>query len=221
MKPNIARILCGAALVAAVASGPVAAQNAAIDTAITLTSPSDVAARRVSLIMEVWGTKTLPTAQSTVTIGVENPIFGGTPNTARVDLYHADMSNGQTNEGYFYVAGPISLNRVVFLNPGHQGTCDWNDIPGGYGVTALFNLLLTNGYSVFAMNMPACGQSWEHDALYADYGEIAMGYFIEPIVQAINYMQAHYSFANYNITGLSGGGWTSDVAPAIEIRLQL
>jgi pimeloyl-ACP methyl ester carboxylesterase len=190
----------------------------AIDTGITIASPADIFAKRAALITQIWGTSSLPTTQPQVTIGIANP-FPDLTNVVRVDQYTASMSNGQSNTSNLYLAAS-SNGRVVILNPGHQGTCDWTAFWPGYGVEQALQALLNAGYSVFAMNMPSCGDWWEHSAMFAYYGNVAMGYFIEPAIQAMNYWDANGFFANYNFVGFSGGGWTAVVLAALDPRIE-
>jgi hypothetical protein len=168
----------------------------------------------------VWGTASLLPTLPTVTNNIANP-FPSFTNITRVDQYDASMSNGQSNTSNFYLAGPVSSNRMVILNPGHQFTCDWTAFASGYRIREVLQALLNDGHSVFAMNMPACGNATQHAALFARYGDMAMSYFIEPLVQALNYFDANYSFLSYDIVGLSGGGWTATIAPALDTRIQI
>jgi pimeloyl-ACP methyl ester carboxylesterase len=154
-----------------------------------------------------------------VTIGVTNTLPGLT-NLLRVDQYTASMSNGQSNTSNLYLAAS-SNGRVVILNPGHQFTCDWTAFLPVYQVQPALQALLEAGYSVFAMNMPGCGIVAVHNALFASYGNAAMGYFIEPAIQAMNYWDANKSFADYNFVGFSGGGWTTVVIAALDPRIQI
>jgi len=185
----------------------------------TITSPADIVSRRTTLINQAWGTPTLPTTLPTVTTGIANPFPGY--NVARVDQYVASMSNGQTNTSNFYWASNPTNNRVVILNPGHANTCDWTSIFAGYQIQPTLQGLLGAGYNVFAMNMPACGNSITHNALFTSYGNTAMSYFFEPAVQAMNYWDANYTFRDYNMTGLSGGGWTTTILPALDTRVKI
>ena len=184
----------------------------------TITSPADIASRRNILINQLWGTSTLPTTLPTVTQNIGNPF--PSYNVARVDQYVASMSNGQTNTSNFYLANSPNNNRVVILNPGHQYTCDWTAFETGYLMQPTLQALLAAGYNVFAMNMPGCGSASEHVGLFSSYGNTAMSYFFEPAVQAMNYWDANYAFRDYNMAGLSGGGWTTTILPALDTRIK-
>lgn len=189
----------------------------------TLTGPDDVVNRRTQLINLSWGTSCwtpcLPVTLPTVTTGISNPF--PSYNVARVDQYVASMSNGQSNTSNLYNANSPNNGRVVILNPGHQGTCDWTAFSAGYRVQPMMQALLAAGYSVFAMNMPGCGSTVAHMALFSSYSSLAMQYFFEPAIQAMNYWDANTSFSRYDATGLSGGGFTTGVLPALDARVKI
>jgi|SRR5215469_8603641 len=195
------------------------AQAHAIDDSVTIGAIDDVTARRQALIQDSFGLPVLPTTQSSVTT-IANPLPGLT-NVARVDQYLATESGNQTNVSNLYVAGPIANGRMVALNPGHQGTCDWSQFYPGYNVQPLLQGLLSAGYSVLALNIPACGYTDQHVALFTAFGDQGMHYFHEPMIQAINYMVGHQMFSDYNIVGLSGGGWTATTVAAIDPRIHI
>jgi hypothetical protein len=77
------------------------------------------------------------------------------------------------------------------------------------------------------MGSYVCGDWNAHVALFTTYGDLAMQYFLEPLVQVINYLQAAppsyfpdgIKFSDYNISGLSGGGWTCTVYAALDVRI--
>ena len=116
----------------------------AIDPATpTISGAGDIVTRRATLISQLWGTTTLPTTLPSVTQNIGNSFPGY--NVARVDRYVASMSNGQTNTSDFYLANSPNNNRVVILNPGHQGTCDWTAFSAGYRMQPVLQALLAAG----------------------------------------------------------------------------
>lgn len=185
----------------------------------TIASPADILTRRTILINQLWGTSILPTTSPTVTTGVSNPF--PSYNVARVDQYVASMSNGQSNTSNLYIASSPNNGRLVIINPGHQNTCDWTAFASGYRIQPVLQALLGAGYSVFAMNMPGCGSVSAHLALFSSYGNTAMSYFLEPAVRAMNYWDANHMFSRYDMTGLSGGGWTTTILAGLDPRIKI
>src|SRR5205823_7950811 len=95
--------------------------------------------------------------------------------------------------------------------------------------------LLKEGYSVLAFSMPIYSPEpfpqvsvfWTTNRLtltsHADlfsYLEGPLRFFLEPIVVSLNYVQDRYSYRNLYMTGLSGGGWTTTVYPALDPRIE-
>jgi len=46
-----------------------------------------------------------------------------------------------------------------------------------------------------------------------------LSYFFEPIAVTLNFLDKEYEFKKYHLMGISGGGWTSSVYPAIDERI--
>jgi hypothetical protein len=48
-------------------------------------------------------------------------------------------------------------------------------------------------------------------------------FFLEPVAQALNYIQSKYpdTYHDFNMVGLSGGGWTTTVYSALDPRITL
>ena len=51
--------------------------------------------------------------------------------------------------------------------------------------------------------------------------DYTMRYFIEPVVLAVNYATQTLGYKNIVMLGLSGGGWTTTLASAIDSRIQV
>lgn len=219
MKNALALSSAAIALLMTSVGSPAPAMAGGIDpVAVTLTSPADVSNTRAELIDETWGTTTLPTTLPTVT-AVANPFGTTLPDVSAVYDYHAAMSNGQVNDSDLYL-NSNSNGRVVIVNMGHQGTASWPSFNPIYNTVPMMDALLTNGFSVYAMNMPANGQCCTaHPALFSEYGNAAMQYFLEPAVQAMNYWGVHNNFSQYDFVGLSGGAWTGTLLSALDPRV--
>jgi hypothetical protein len=150
---------------------------------------------------------------------------------------------------FFFAAASNNKHRFVAINPGHSHTCKWELDWMHFNMMPVTLGLLNAGYSVLQMVMPPgagstppaggwssaggdnpsdpCGSPANHVSLFTSYGDTAMRFFLEPLTQVINYMAAappsyfpdSVPFADYNIAGLSGGGWTCTVYAAIDTRI--
>lgn len=203
------------------------------DHQITINTAADVTNKRQALVNFVWGAGGFPSGKlpSSVTLNVPSPV-GGLNNLSRVDKLVIGMDAGQQGLAYHFI--PQRQNsRLVIVHHGHA--CTFDDDPSssdaGYGMQRTINGLLTDGYSVLAVYMPHlnpfdCGLV-SHDALFTDpqYAPAQgspMQYFLEPTAVSLNYLKTRSaadgfpSYQDYNMVGLSGGGWTTTVYAAID-----
>lgn len=128
--------------------------------------------------------------------------------------------------------------RLVVIHQGHQGGL-------GDGIAPLANRLLNAGFSVLLMQMPFTGWNTHrtfttsrgtvcirersstsaHNELFAalgDEGGSPLRFFIEPVMTAINYfIRQHPGCRDISMIGLSGGGWTTHIASALDPRIRL
>ena len=128
-----------------------------------------------------------------------------------------------------FPAPPARLSdTLVIFHQGHNSPCE---IPGGdpdYDGTVDF--LNQAGFDVLNLHMPtyqlnaapplfACDHA-AFAALEQQEGMPVFRFFIEPVVRAVNFALAQ-GYARVAMAGLSGGGWTTAVAAAIDPRIQL
>jgi hypothetical protein len=212
----------------------------ATDTGLTITTPADITSKRQALINNAWGSgaggvlpATMPTSVAACTTNpFPPPTYNiNTVNGCRTFTFTWRYSytpnggpSGNTMTANLYTAGTPNLNRMTFLNGGHQcAPCDglWQNFALHYNLQLVIKRLLAHGISVMAMNMPAFGDAAQHTASFAAHGATAMQDFFEPMNETINWLQANAPFADYNTMGLSGGAWTSDVYPALDMRIHI
>lgn len=132
---------------------------------------------------------------------------------------------------------PTGPARLLIIHQGHQG-----GVMDGTGVLA--NRALAEGFHVLMMQMPFAG--WNdaktfhlpggkvtidyrgsiidcHTRLVAateGHGGSALRFYIEPVIVCLNHFVKHNPTRGMiAMTGLSGGGWTTDIAPAIDTRI--
>jgi dienelactone hydrolase len=205
---------------------------------IRFKTAAEADSRRAKLVEFIWSDglpKTLPTLARSVELPPEAIAIDPT-NVARVDRLDADVS-GWNFHAFTYVLHPsnkASSDRVVIVHQGHAGTTE-------SGVGAVANHLLQNGFTVALMQMPLYGWNTDKAAeipgrgriTFRDHGRIifkiaanddGQGFrlFLEPIVQTINHLVANMKgLKEIGMVGLSGGGWTTSLAAAIDPRIKL
>jgi hypothetical protein len=173
----------------------------------------------------------IPVNLPTVTPNITNP-WPALTGVAHVDQYtftpttHATVDTiGIDN---LYYPSPSPNGRMVMINMGHQGYCDWASFHTSYGTQFLVQTLLNAGFAVFTMNMPACNAAGDtnyqlnaHATMWSSWGDSAMQYFLDPMIQATNYWQQHETFKEFNCIGLSGGGFTCLYVATLDPRITL
>jgi hypothetical protein len=163
--------------------------------------------------------------------------------TQRVDQFVTPMNDAKGNQTqtmrFFFAAAANNKHRFIAINPGHSQTCKYELDWTGYNIMPVTLGLLNAGYSVLQMVMPpgagssgfsgdSCGSVANHNTLFTTYGDTAMRFFLEPVIQVINYMVAAppsyfpdgIRFTDYNFAGLSGGGWTCTNIAALDVRIR-
>ena len=212
------------------------------DSKITISSATDVTNKRQALIQFIWGSAGFPSNKlpSLVTTNVcRLPAGNQLPakdvcdfvtnlsNLARVDEIRIQMDAGQEAVAYHFIPTARSNNHLVILHHGHA--CTLNDSSAladeGYGMQRTINALLDEGYSVLGMYMPHLrpDDCSGHDNIFnvVTTGS-PMKFFLEPIAVSLNYLKTKYSsdkfprYQEFDMTGLSGGGWTTTVYSAID-----
>jgi hypothetical protein len=156
----------------------------------------------------------------------------GTENLRHVDRLDIPMDYGL--HSYAYLLKPMtSINRLLVFHQGHD------DYIPGYGGQQTIRWFLQHGHTILTFWMPLNGENTRvahdvpghgtvtltsHDQM-AQVLENSQGsflrFFLEPVVVGLNYAQAAYDFDDINMTGVSGGGWTTHLMSAIDPRIRL
>lgn len=206
---------------------------------VTFTTLNQLEPRRQALRTKIWGTAGLPTTQATVhalTANCTQPAFSG------VALKQELRFPMGAIEGLACHLVPTSANgRLVVYNPGHANTVgdgsNWSsDVNGGYGDQRAIQALLTDGYSVLLTFMPQFRpddppNGVNHQAMFTNPAmQPAIGsvwqYFFGAVLGGLNYVQNNAAaggfpqYTEYDMLGLSGGGWTTVVYAAVDTRIK-
>lgn len=118
-----------------------------------------------------------------------------------------------------------SNNKLVIFHQGHGG-----DFFQSIDAISYF---INEGYSVIAFQMPLLGSNPKvktprrklyvanHNFLvqFNTYKKSFISYFISPVVVALDYILENQKFDSISMTGLSGGGWTTVLAAAVDNRI--
>ncbi len=132
-------------------------------------------------------------------------------------------------KSYVYHFIPQQPNdKFVFYHQGHRG-----DFILGKKQISQF---LDNGYAVLAFSMPLYGPNNQPTVELPRIGKLKLAqhdhmkfltpesghpikYFIEPVIIALNYINQSLDYSSISMVGISGGGWTTTLAAAVDTRI--
>ena len=196
-----------------------------VDSLITLRSAEDLQARREALIHFLWGTG-LPSTMPSVSKNHRDDRYD-MPSLLRIHKLVVAMGFGLESHLYHFV--PKSpIGRAVLYHQGHRG-----DFIRG---KELITRLLDEGYDVVALAMPLLGPNPQPTVDLPRFGRLKLTghdhlklltpesghpvqYFLEPAVAATNYLR-ELGIPSISMIGISGGGWTTTLAAAVDVRLE-
>lgn len=202
-----------------------------VEALITIRTPAQAESRRARLIELLWGEDGLPSDKlPEVQENITSPAFANQPNLRQIDRLTVRMELGI--ESYPYLFHPIESNGRFIIY--HQGS----DGEFSLGAEAI-GFFLERGYTVMAFAMPLLGENnhpvinipragnvqlpgYLHFHVYYIEDLIEQGtalkLFIEPVIVGLNYAET-LGFDDFAMIGISGGGWTTHVAAAVDTRL--
>jgi hypothetical protein len=212
------------------------------DRNVTIT-PSNVLQTRATLTRKIWGDSGYPTGEQPARVDhltatepeqVALPTPSELTNLERIDRIVISVSgDNATLESRAYHFIPQNKNhRVVIVHQGHSCRLDDRDLSSG--IKATITRLLREGYSVVGMRMPGYQDpsdcpfgNTEHyplwdDAKYRMRTGSLLKFFAHPLAIVLNYLRSNFpEYVDYNLVGLSGGGWTTTVYAAVDPTIHL
>ena len=203
---------------------------------IDIQDKSDIQKIRDELIFYIWNSppsiifptdnssKTLPTI---VEKNIVDTRFSNLENLKEIDKFSIEMENN-VNSIVYLLHAENDNNELIIYHQGHDG--------GFIDGKSTINYFLKNGYSVMAFSMPLVGMNsqptidienvglikfFDHDQFRFLESEnfSPLSYFFTPINHSLNYLDLNYNFKNYHMVGISGGGWTTTIYPALDTRI--
>ena len=149
-------------------------------------------------------------------------------NLDSIDKFVIEMEYGINSKVYLFLP-KIQTENLIIYHQGHSG-----DFYNGKETIQYF---LDNNFAVLAFSMPLTGQNSNPIVESDNFGNFRLLYhddlkflksndfsplklFFEPIFLSLNYLDQNYSFSNYHMVGISGGGWTTGVYSALDPRIE-
>ena len=181
-----------------------------------------------NLINHIWKQNTLPHNElSKIEKNISLDKYSELNNLESIDKLTIEMKHGVNSIVYLFKPS-ISNDELIIYHQGHRG-----DFIEGKETIAYF---LEKNYSVIAFSMPLLGMNSQPVVDIPQFGKIKIQshnqlelletetftpikFFVEPIILTINYLEKNYDFNSYHMVGISGGGWTTTLAAAIDDRI--
>ena len=194
---------------------------------ISIKSKNQLEEKRNELIQYTWKKNNLPTKlPNSVDSDIFDERFSALSNLKQIDRLTIEMEHGLLS--IVYIFSPENNNGdVILYHQGHSG--------GFINGKSTIQKFLDNGFTVATFSMPLIGLNnqpvievenigpvklFKHDQFVFLESEnfSSMSYFFTPLSVTLNYLVDN-SFENFHMVGISGGGWTTTVYPALDTRI--
>ena len=200
-----------------------------VNSLIHIKTADDISKLRNNLIDFIWSGDGFPNSKlpNNVQTDISNLLYDDFVNLERIDQIDVVMDYGVNSISYLFVP-ESSNNKLIIYHQGHGG-----DFYKGKETIQFF---LEHDYTVLAFSMPLLGMndqpiievsnigtmqltSHEHFRFLESSNFSPIKFFMEPIAVSLNYLDENYDFSSYDMIGISGGGWTTTLYPAIDSRI--
>lgn len=184
--------------------------------------------KRENLIDFIWKGDGFPTRlPDSIEQGISDKNFDDLKNLEKIDRITVEMKHGANSIAYLLYPKELSHNDLIIYHNGH------NDYL--YDGKKQIRFLLDRGYPVLMFSMPIAGMNSEpvimldgKEEKYVNHDKFELlesdkfspiSYFVEPIAVSLNFIDKNFGYTNYHMIGISGGGWTTVIYPAIDQRI--
>ena len=184
--------------------------------------------KRENLIDFIWKEDGFPTHfPNSIEQGISDRNFDDLKNLKKIDRITIEMKHGVNSIVYLLHPQELSYNDLIIYHNGHG-----DYLHDGKKQIRFF---LDRGYPVLVFSMPLAGMN-SQPVMMLDGSETKLeshnqfkflesdkfspiSYFVEPITLSLNFIDKNFDYNNYHMVGISGGGWTTVMYPAIDERI--
>ena len=184
--------------------------------------------KRENLIDFIWKEDGFPTHfPNSIEQGISDRNFDDLKNLKKIDRITIEMKHGVNSIVYLLHPQELSYNDLIIYHNGHS-----DYLHDGKKQIRFF---LDRGYPVLAFSMPLAGMN-NQPVMMLDGSETKLeshnqfkflesdkfspiSYFVDPIAVSLNFIDKNFNYNNYHMVGISGGGWTTVMYPAIDERI--
>lgn len=202
--------------------------ESSLNNLINFKNETEVLEKRYEIINYIWKSDELPNDYPTsIESNFVDIRYSELENLKTIEKINIEMKNNVNSIVYLFL--PEDSNGKLFIyHQGHAG-----DFIHG---KETIQKLLISGFSVAAFSMPLEGMNSQPIIELDNIGQVkffkhnqlvlleeenfsTLSYFFSPINSTLNYLSDNYAFSDYYMVGISGGGWTSTVYPALDTRI--
>lgn len=198
-----------------------------IEFIIDIEDEVDIKEKREKLRKYIWKDSGIGESDITLDKSIVDERYSELENLKQIDKISISMEYGVNSKSYLFLADN-SNNELVIYHQGHDGDF--------YLGKNTIKFLLENNYNVLAFAMPLHGMNDRPIVdiprigkielfLHQQFGMLddekfsSIKFFVEPIYTSLNVVEDEYNFMNFHMMGISGGGWTSTIYPAVDDRI--
>ena len=184
--------------------------------------------KRENLIDFIWKGDEFPTRlPDSIEQNISDENFDDLKNLKKIDRITVEMKHGVNSIAYLFYPKELLHSDLIIYHTGHS-----DYLHDGKKQIRFF---LDRGYTVLAFSMPLHGMN-SAPVIMLDGNEIKLekhnqfellesdkfspiSYFVEPVAVSLNFIDKNFDYTNYHMIGISGGGWTTVLYPAIDQRI--
>ncbi len=184
--------------------------------------------KRENLIDFIWKEDGFPTHfPDSIEQDISDKNFDDLKNLEKIDKLTVEMKHGANSVAYLLYPKEQLHDDLIIYHNGHG-----QHLHDGKKQVRFF---LDRGYTVLVFSMPLFGinsepvimldgketkiTSHNHLELLESDKFSPISYFVEPIAVSLNFIDKNFDYTNYHMLGISGGGWTTVIYPAIDQRI--
>ena len=183
---------------------------------------------RKNIIKFLWKDEQLPShVPQHIETDIDDEIFNKLGHVKQIDRFTVDMKHG-VNSIIFLIHPEIQTHdELIIYHNGHgldlyegKNTIRFF-IEKGYPVLVITMPLesINNNPTVIVDGEPILLESHPYFSSIESEEFTPFSYFFEPLAVTLNFLDKEYEFKKYHMMGISGGGWTSSIYPAIDERI--
>jgi len=195
---------------------------------INFKNQSEISERKTELINFIWNSKNLPFDNpDLIEKNFHDPRFDGIQNLKQINKISIFMDNDLHSHSYLFLPEQ-SNGKLIIYHQGHSG--------GFINGKNAIEKFIDSGFSVAAFSMPLIGLNNQPTIQLENLGYVkffkhnqfvlldsddfsTMTYFFSPVNITLNHIDKDFSFDEYHMVGISGGGWVTTVYSAIDDRI--